>query len=154
MASLRQTDTAGLIILGITVLFLISAISGVNRGIKYLSQLNICLMVILFLVFLCFGPFHYLVVTFFQALSDYLQAIIPLSTTLTLFGNKQWTNDWTIFYWAWWISWSPFVGAFIAQDIQRQDHTGIHSLCHDFARVVILSLYHGTWEERRFTCNL
>lgn len=105
----------GLIILVITVLFLISAVSGVNRGIKYLSQFNVLLMALLFMVFLFFGPSFYLVSAFFRALSDYLQAIIPLSSTFVLFGNQQWTNDWTIFYWAWWIAWAPFVGAFIAK---------------------------------------
>jgi glycine betaine transporter len=103
------------IIAVITALFLVSAASGVNKGIKILSELNVVLMILLFLVFLCFGPFSYLIHSFFQALADYLEAIIPLSTTFTLFGNKQWTNNWTVFYWAWWIAWAPFVGAFIAR---------------------------------------
>jgi glycine betaine transporter len=104
----------GGVIVGITILFILSALSGVKRGIRYLSLMNVGIMFLLFFFFLIWGPFGYLCTTFFQATADYLTSIIPLSTTLALFNNKQWTGDWTIFYWAWWIAWAPFVGAFIA----------------------------------------
>lgn len=106
--------TTGMVIVGVTILFVLSALSGVKRGIKYLSILNVSIMVALFSFFLLWGPVSYLVTSFMQATQDYLSSIIPLSTTLTLFDNEQWTGDWTIFYWAWWIAWAPFVGAFIA----------------------------------------
>lgn len=106
--------TTGVIIVIITLLFIISALSGVARGIRYLSLANVAIMVSLLLFFLLVGPQPYLTVTFFTALGDYLINLIPLSTTLTLFGNSDWTKSWTVFYWAWWIAWAPFVGAFIA----------------------------------------
>ena len=106
--------TTALVIITITVLFVLSALSGVKRGIRYLSLANVCIMVSLLLFFLLLGPMRFLAETFFYAVIDYLKNLIPLSTTLTLFDNSGWTNSWTIFYWAWWIAWSPFVGAFIA----------------------------------------
>ncbi len=105
---------SGVIIAVITLLFIVSAASGVNRGIKVLSQLNVLLLILLLLLFLVFGPFAYLVKSLGLALADYVRTLVPLSTTLTLFDNEKWTKDWTIFYWAWWIAWAPFVGGFIA----------------------------------------
>ncbi|MBE0618504.1 MAG: BCCT family transporter [Proteobacteria bacterium] len=99
----------------ITVLFITSAVSGVDRGIKYLSNLNVVLMLTLLGFFLAFGPTGYLLSTFGQALGDYLRDLVPLSTSTTLFGNPGWTKSWTVFYWAWWLAWAPFVGAFIAR---------------------------------------
>jgi len=104
----------GVIIVVITLLFIVSALSGVARGIRYLSLANVAIMVSFLLFFLLLGPEPYIIVTFFTALRDYLANFIPLSTTLTLFGNSGWTKSWTVFYWAWWIAWAPFVGAFIA----------------------------------------
>ncbi len=106
--------TTGAVIVAVTFLFVLSALSGVKRGIKYLSLFNVLLMVLLLFFFLVFGPFAYLMKTFFIVLADYLKNIIPLSTTLVLFNNESWTRSWTVFYWAWWIAWAPFVGAFIA----------------------------------------
>lgn len=106
--------TTGTVIVVITLLFVLSALSGIQRGIKLLSLTNIAIMILLFCFFLVFGPFTYITHTFFTALGDYLTGVIPLSTTLTLFDNKEWTGSWTIFYWAWWIAWAPFVGTFIA----------------------------------------
>lgn len=107
--------TSALIIVVITTLFIISALTGVSKGIKILSLLNVSLMVILLLFFFVFGPFGYLVKTFFRALSDYAINLVPLSTSLELYDNPGWTKTWTVFYWAWWVAWAPFVGAFIAR---------------------------------------
>ncbi|WP_300667364.1 BCCT family transporter [Desulfoluna sp.] len=98
----------------ITVLYITSALSGVKRGIRMLSLLNVALMVLLLLFFMVKGPFGFILKTLGVALSDYATGIIPLSTTFSLFGNRAWTEAWTVFYWAWWIAWAPFVGAFIA----------------------------------------
>jgi glycine betaine transporter len=99
----------------ITGLFLVSAVSGVERGIRYLSHLNVALMLALLLFFVAFGPTAYILRTFGLALIDYLRDVVPLSTRTTLFGNPSWTKSWTVFYWAWWLAWAPFVGAFIAR---------------------------------------
>ncbi|MFV0437450.1 MAG: BCCT family transporter [Desulfopila sp.] len=105
--------TAAVIIV-VTLLFILSALSGVSRGIRLLSLGNVVCMLLLLAFFLLFGPQPYLLQVFFTACKDYVTNLIPLSTTFTLFGNASWTKAWTIFYWAWWIAWAPFVGAFIA----------------------------------------
>ncbi len=106
---------SAIIITIITLLFIISALTGVNKGIKVLSLINVSLMTILLVFFFVFGPFKFLAGTFFQALSDYVVNLIPMSTSLELFNNPGWTKGWTVFYWAWWVAWAPFVGAFIAR---------------------------------------
>jgi glycine betaine transporter len=106
---------AALIIAVITCLFIISALTGVSKGIKILSLLNVSPMILLLLFFFTCGPFTFIVRTFFTALGDYLKELLPLSTSLVLFDNPQWTRNWTVFYWAWGIAGAPFVGAFIAQ---------------------------------------
>lgn len=109
------STNAAIIIAVITCLFIISALTGVSKGIKFLSLLNVSLMVILLFFFFIFGPFSYLVQKFFIAIWDYIRELLPLSTSLVLFDNPQWTKGWTVFYWAWWVAWAPFVGAFIAR---------------------------------------
>ncbi len=106
--------TTNMVIIVITVLFVLSALSGLQRGIKLLSLGNVALMLVLMSFFLACGPLSYLVRTFFTALADYVTHLVPLSATFALFDNRAWTESWTIFYWAWWIAWAPFVGAFIA----------------------------------------
>lgn len=106
---------AALIIAAITIMFIISALTGVSKGIKLLSLINVALMVTLLLFFFTFGPFEYLMQKFGQALMDYVRNLFSLSTALVLYDNADWTKSWTVFYWAWWIAWAPFVGAFIAR---------------------------------------
>lgn len=110
----NNAAVTGIVIVVITLLFVVSALSGINKGIRQLSLLNVVLMVLLLLFFLAAGPFSYLMGTFTLGFKDYLVQLIPLSTTLSLFDNSSWTGSWTIFYWAWWVAWAPFVGAFIA----------------------------------------
>ena len=106
--------TTAMVIGCMGVLFITSALSGVKRGIRILSLVNVGLMLALLAYFLFAGPLSYIANTFFFGLFDYVKGILPLSTTLTLFDNPSWTRGWTVFYWAWWIAWAPFVGAFIA----------------------------------------
>ncbi|MFW6372160.1 MAG: BCCT family transporter [Thermodesulfobacteriota bacterium] len=107
--------TAAIIIVVITCIFIFSAITGVSKGIRILSLFNVYLMLTLLIFFCIFGPFGYLVNTFGIALWDYVVDLIPMSTSLELFDNPGWTGSWTVFYWAWWVAWAPFVGAFIAR---------------------------------------
>ncbi len=113
------TPTGGgvnvVVIAGITCLFLVSAVTGIKRGIKLLSLLNVGLMVFVLAYFAGLGPTRYIVETFVAALGRYLADLPGLSTSRELFGNLDWTRGWTVFYWAWWIAWAPFVGAFIAR---------------------------------------
>jgi len=100
----------------------ISALSGVGRGIKWLSNLNMGLSFLLLALFVIVGSGLYGLELMWTGLTDYLVAL-P-AKTLTLFASDgsqvseelmQWQLDWTIFYWAWWIAFAPFVGMFIAR---------------------------------------
>ena len=106
-----------LIILIVTVLFLISAWSGLGKGIKYLSNTNMVLAIVLFFAVLILGPTLLILNMFTETFGMYLDNIVHMSfRTAPLNGdNRSWLNAWTIFYWAWWISWAPFVGMFIAR---------------------------------------
>lgn len=100
-----------------TVLFIISAWSGVSKGIKYLSNFNMVLAFILLLILLIVGPTLYIFNMFTSTMGGYISNFFDMSFHLEPLNedNRSWINAWTIFYWAWWISWSPFVGIFIAR---------------------------------------
>lgn len=106
-----------IIILVVTVLFIISALSGVNKGIKILSNANIVLAIALMFLILVLGPTDYILSLFTNTAGNYIQNLPSMSLRLDAFGtgNTEWINDWTIFYWAWWLAWAPFVGTFIAR---------------------------------------
>lgn len=97
------------------VLYMSSCASGVERGIKWLSSINLGLATVLMLIVLVVGPTSFIFDTFTTSLGSYLDNLIQMSLRLSPFSTSTWVADWTIFYWAWWISWSPFVGAFIAR---------------------------------------
>ncbi|MFD1019914.1 glycine betaine uptake BCCT transporter [Thalassobacillus hwangdonensis] len=106
-----------LIIVVVTVLFMISAYTGLSKGIKYLSNANMGLAVTLFIVMLIIGPTLYILNTLVEALGSYIQTL-PNESLRTAPNNEEqqeWIKNWTVFFWAWWIAWSPFVGIFIAR---------------------------------------
>ncbi|MDQ0257217.1 glycine betaine transporter [Evansella vedderi] len=110
--------TVQMIIMGIiTVLFIISANTGISKGIKYLSNTNMTLAAILFITMLILGPTVFLLNTFTTTLGSYVQNLVTMGLRLSPFDEAEaaWTRGWTVFYWAWWISWTPFVGMFIAR---------------------------------------
>ncbi|WP_286681351.1 BCCT family transporter, partial [Methanoculleus sp. DTU007] len=106
--------TIGIILIA-TALFMASAILGVEKGVQVLSKFNIVLAVALLLAILTLGPAPYILNVFTSALGGYVNNIIDLSLQSYPFAGFEWSRDWTVFYWAWWISWSPFVGLFIAR---------------------------------------
>ena len=94
----------------------LSAVSGVARGIRIISEWNIYLSIALLAFFLCFGPFGWLLGFFAQTVGDYLWNLVPMSLWIAQeTGESTWQGGWTIFYWGWWIAWAPFVGMFIAR---------------------------------------
>ncbi|WP_372018349.1 BCCT family transporter [Pseudoxanthomonas sp. 10H] len=97
------------------VLYMASTLSGVDRGIKWLSNFNLALAALLLAMVLVLGPTAYLFDVFTTTLGSYLDELVGMSLRLSPFSGSQWVADWTIFYWAWWISWAPFVGSFIAR---------------------------------------
>ncbi len=104
-----------LIIIGIiTAIFMASSIIGLDRGMQIMSKTNILLAVLLLAFMLLMGPTNMILNVFISTFSDYVTSLFNISLTTHPFIGLQWTQDWTLFYWAWWISWSPFVGLFIA----------------------------------------
>ncbi|WP_268642242.1 BCCT family transporter [Nocardiopsis sp. EMB25] len=103
---------------GITALAIFSVTTGVKRGVKWLSQINMGLAVVLMLIVLVTGPTLFLLREFVQSIGLYFQNLLRLSfdtTALEGQGGAQWQGWWTTFYWGWWMSWAPFVGVFIAR---------------------------------------
>ena len=102
---------------GISLIATLSAVSGVGRGVKILSELNIWLSVFVLALFLVLGPTTYILNAYVQNIGDYLQNIVKLSfwTNTEANGTSAWQSSWTAFYWGWWIAWAPFVGMFIAR---------------------------------------
>jgi glycine betaine transporter len=98
-----------------TLLFLLSAVSGVERGIKWLSSGNLIVAGLLALAVLVLGPTIAIIDAFTSTLGAYMSEFVRMSLRMTPFRDNSWVGDWTIFYWAWWVSWSPFVGLFIAR---------------------------------------
>lgn len=102
----------------VTVLFLISAWSGLNKGIKTLSNVNITLALALLMFLIVAGPTAFMANLFTTTIGGYIQQLPQMSLQISPFEESQraaWTQGWTVFYWAWWISWAPFVGTFIAR---------------------------------------
>lgn len=113
---LPQTAATRLGIIAVAlVLYLFSSTTGLHRGIKWLSNLNMVLALALLLAFFVFGPTGFIFDAFTSTLGQYLNNLPAMSLRMTPFARGTWVADWTIFYWAWWISWAPFVGAFIAR---------------------------------------
>ncbi|WP_298749551.1 BCCT family transporter [uncultured Serinicoccus sp.] len=106
------------LIVAITLVAIISVVSGVGKGIRYLSNANLVLAGIFLLAVLLLGPTLFLARDFVQSLGAYAASIVPITFEGFAFSGEEgisWASGWTIFYWGWWISWAPFVGVFIAR---------------------------------------
>ncbi len=104
-----------IIILLITVLATISVFSGLKKGIKYLSQINIYIALSLFILIIATLPLAKLMGANIQAVGLHISDFFKNLTYTAAFEDKTWIQNWTILYWAWWASWTPFVGLFIAR---------------------------------------
>lgn len=103
-------------IIGITLIATISVVTGLNKGLKYLSNANIIIALIVFAFVLILGNTVRLIDGFVQSLGIYLSDLIELSLFRNQHGTAgSWFKGWSMFYWVWWISWSPFVGTFVAR---------------------------------------
>lgn len=103
------------IILVITILYIWTAVSGIDKGIKLLGDINLVLAFGLLILTIIIGPTLKVINSFTNGLGQYINSFISDSLHVEAFGDNSWTNSWTIFYWAWWIAWAPFVGTFIAR---------------------------------------
>lgn len=104
-----------IVIIIVTILFIFSATRGIDKGIKILSNTNMIIAGILLLFVLAVGPTLFIAENFVTTLGGYISNVIPMSLTLTPFSESEWLGTNTIFFWAWHISWAPFMGLFIAR---------------------------------------
>ncbi|WP_424464694.1 BCCT family transporter [Pseudoclavibacter helvolus] len=116
---LESSTTSSIAIIAvITAFVLFSVISGVGKGMKWLSNINLVLAGALLVFILIVGPTQFLLRDFVQSLGNYLQNFVSLTFSTSAFSGEagvDWQSAWTTFYWGWWMSWAPFVGVFIAR---------------------------------------
>lgn len=106
------------VIVFLTVCFVVSAVSGIERGVKWLSNANAIAAAVLAFFLFVVGPTVFILGTFTESLGGYLTHLPTMSFRDGVFDAdvaSPWLSAWTIFYWAWWISWTPFVGMFVAR---------------------------------------
>ncbi|QQV04276.1 MULTISPECIES: BCCT family transporter [Chryseobacterium] len=98
-------------------LAILSAVTGLDKGVKILSNVNIIAVVVLLVFVLALGPTVYLIGSFTEGIGTYINSFFSLTFNTHVYeeNTQSWFYDWTILYWAWWISWSPYVGIFIAR---------------------------------------
>lgn len=105
-----------IIIVIVTIIFIASAISGINKGVKILSNINIYVAIVLMLGTFLVGPKIEIFNNFVNGIGGYLSGFIKDSLAISPYSNSSnWIKAWRVFYWAWWIAWAPFVGLFIAR---------------------------------------
>lgn len=107
--------TQVLLIAGITGVATISVVLGVDKGVKVLSEWNIRIAVFLLLLVVILGPTLFIFESYLENLGNYFSSVVEISLWNESFTGGDWQNNWTLFYWGWWIAWSPFVGTFIAR---------------------------------------
>ncbi|ARS52029.1 BCCT family transporter [Kushneria konosiri] len=105
----------GIILFAMFVCYMLSTVSGLDKGIKRLSNLNMGLCLALMAYILITGPTVAILGTITTGLGDYLQNFFAMSLRLSPYTETDWASSWTVFYWAWVIAWSPFVGTFVAR---------------------------------------
>ncbi|MGM0377322.1 MAG: BCCT family transporter, partial [Bacteroidota bacterium] len=111
-------DTITVQVILITVITLgatASVIAGLSAGVKRLSEINIVLGAIFLAFIVAVGPTLFILDSYTQNVGYYIQSFFEISFWTETYQQSDWQNSWTVFYWAWWISWSPFVGMFIAR---------------------------------------
>ena len=110
-----STTNQIIIMIGIIGLAIISVATGLDKGIKILSETNMVLAVILLTLVFVLGPTVFLLQAYLQNIGDYLADIVHNTFNLFAYKKTTWIGGWTIFYWGWWLAWAPFVGLFIAR---------------------------------------
>jgi len=103
------------IIVIITLIATISVVTGLKKGVKFLSRLNLFIALIFLVSMLFLSDALSIIRIFVESTGQYFDRFIELGTFSSAYVDSAWQNDWTVFYWAWWIAWSPFVGMFIAR---------------------------------------
>lgn len=110
-----STESQVILIAIITVIATASVVSGLDKGIRRLSESNLLLAVVLLLFVAIVGPTVFIISLFTESVGNYLANVVSLTFRTDSLEGSDWQGSWTVFYWGWWISWSPFVGMFIAR---------------------------------------
>lgn len=111
----QSATTQIILVIAVSIMAGLSVVLGVDKGIKRLAELNLFLALSLLLFVFLAGPTIYLLQTTLQNLGNYVSSLFEMTFNLYAYQPNGWIGGWTILYWAWWISWSPFVGMFIAR---------------------------------------
>jgi len=109
------TQTQILLIVGITLIATVSVVLGVDKGVKFLSEWNMRIAVLFLLLVVALGPTIFIFKSFIQNTGGYFSSFLDIASWTESYTGGKWQNNWTVFYWGWWIAWSPFVGMFIAR---------------------------------------
>lgn len=104
-----------IIIFTLMVIYTWTAVKGIDKGVKFLSDINFVLAFVIMLGVFLVGPKLLSIQVFMNSFGSYITSFVADSFATSPFGDKTWLGSWTIFYWAWWIAWGPFVGTFIAR---------------------------------------
>ncbi|SDS53251.1 choline/glycine/proline betaine transport protein [Halopseudomonas xinjiangensis] len=105
-------SAVAVVIMGIAT---VSVVSGLQRGVRALSRLNFWLSIAIALAVLFFGPTQYLFAITLESTGHYVQNLLQLTLYTHASYDSDWQSEWTVFFWGWWLAWSPFVGMFIAR---------------------------------------
>jgi len=111
----ESTITQVVLIVIITMIATTSVVAGMDKGVRRLSEINMVFAALLMVFVFLAGPTLFILDSLVQNIGSYVQHLTQLSTWTESYEQSKWQHGWTIFYWAWWIAWSPFVGMFIAR---------------------------------------
>ncbi len=116
LTNIQENVTVQIILLAVIILIATgSVIAGMSSGVKRLSQMNIIIGAVFLVFIIIIGPTLFITGSILQNIGAYLNNFFEISFWTETYQQSDWQQDWTVFYWAWWISWSPFVGMFIAR---------------------------------------
>ncbi len=104
-----------IIVVAITIIYTGTAVMGIDKGIKVISNLNMVLVIALLAGSFILGPPVGILNTLVESTGLYFQNLVQGAFAIGAFSDRDWYGDWTVFYWAWWIAWAPFTGTFIAR---------------------------------------
>lgn len=104
-----------IMIVVIACAYIYSSLTGIDKGVKFLSNANLSLSIGLLVVAFCVGPIDTTLNSIVNGLGEYISGFVIDSLKINPYGDKTWIYGWRVFYWAWWITWAPFTGVFIAR---------------------------------------
>jgi glycine betaine transporter len=111
----NSTTVQMIVIAIVTVMFVLSATTGVGKGVQFLANFSMLVAVVIALYVIVVGPTRYIFSSLIEDVGLYVYNFWPMMFRTGTYSQDKWVQSWTVFYWAWWISWAPFVGTFIAR---------------------------------------